>query len=153
MAAVVRRHARRCARCPAVRAVLRRKLSDATRDPLHADDIPDISNLACPFDNFMFDLDGVIVHGAHLIPGVAAAIAHLQAHGKRVLFLTNNSTKSRRMYADKLQNLGLQVSEPASEPIERKSERGAVATSFASLVRAFRCTARSPHLVQRTPTD
>lgn len=72
-----------------------------------AADIPDISNIQNEFDNFMFDLDGVIMQGGLLIDGVAEAIAHLQQHDKSVFFLSNNSTKSRRMYAEKLRELGL----------------------------------------------
>jgi len=42
----------------------------------------------------VFDMDGVIYRGAHGVPGVAREIYRLQKK-TRVLFLTNNATKSR----------------------------------------------------------
>ena len=75
--------------------------------PVDANQIRDVSNQVCEFDNFMFDLDGVIIQAGVLIPGVKEAIEHLQTHGKQLFFLSNNSTKSRRVYGEMLRNLGL----------------------------------------------
>lgn len=61
-------------------------------------------------DTFIFDCDGVLWSGAlGLLPGVAATLARLAALGKRLLYVTNNSTKSRAAYAAKFQSLGLDV--------------------------------------------
>ncbi|KAK9144764.1 hypothetical protein Sjap_004667 [Stephania japonica] len=41
------------------------------------------------------------------------------ANGKKLVFVTNNSTKSRKQYAKKFQNLGLEVSETGFLPFMR----------------------------------
>uniref|UniRef100_H2LD53 Glycerol-3-phosphate phosphatase n=1 Tax=Oryzias latipes TaxID=8090 RepID=H2LD53_ORYLA len=62
-------------------------------------------------DSILFDCDGVIWRGDQVIPGAPQVINLLKQHGKRVFFLTNNSTKTRRMYADKMSTLGFDVTE------------------------------------------
>ena len=61
-------------------------------------------------DAVVLDCDGVIWHGDSLIPGAKAAIEALRAKGKRVFFVTNNSTKSRTHYAAKFAALGIDAS-------------------------------------------
>jgi len=58
----------------------------------------------------IFDLDGVVYRGRHGIPGVAGAIAKLQRRTK-VLFLTNNATKSRPDYVIALAKFGIFASQ------------------------------------------
>uniref|UniRef100_A0A3P9K981 Phosphoglycolate phosphatase n=1 Tax=Oryzias latipes TaxID=8090 RepID=A0A3P9K981_ORYLA len=60
-------------------------------------------------DSILFDCDGVIWRGDQVIPGAPQVINLLKQHGKRVFFLTNNSTKTRRMYADKMSTLGFDL--------------------------------------------
>uniref|UniRef100_A0A3P9JT21 Glycerol-3-phosphate phosphatase n=1 Tax=Oryzias latipes TaxID=8090 RepID=A0A3P9JT21_ORYLA len=62
-------------------------------------------------DSILFDCDGVIWRGDQAIPGAPQVINLLKQHGKKVFFLTNNSTKTRRMYADKMSTLGFEVTE------------------------------------------
>lgn len=62
-------------------------------------------------DSILFDCDGVIWRGDQVIPGAPQVINLLKQHGKRVFFLTNNSTKTRRMYANKMSTLGFDVTE------------------------------------------
>lgn len=50
----------------------------------------------------MFDLDGTIYYGGDIIPGANNAIEHCRERGKRVFFLTNNSTKTRQQVFEKL---------------------------------------------------
>lgn len=57
-------------------------------------------------DCVLFDCDGVIWRGDQAISGAPEVINSLKKHGKRVFFVTNNSTKTRQMYADKLGKLG-----------------------------------------------
>ncbi|KAK7122807.1 hypothetical protein R3I94_019801 [Phoxinus phoxinus] len=57
-------------------------------------------------DSVLFDCDGVIWRGDQTIPGAPEVINSLKKNGKRVFFVTNNSTKTRQMYADKLGKLG-----------------------------------------------
>ena len=54
-------------------------------------------------------MDGVVYRGASGIPGVAAEISRLQRIVK-VLFLTNNATKSRADYVRHLAQFGIMVS-------------------------------------------
>ncbi|TPW74850.1 HAD-IIA family hydrolase [Schumannella soli] len=59
------------------------------------------------FDSYVFDLDGTIYLGEALLPGAERLIRGLRAAGKRVLFCSNNPTKSPDDYAQKLTRLGL----------------------------------------------
>jgi phosphoglycolate/pyridoxal phosphate phosphatase family enzyme len=56
---------------------------------------------------FVFDCDGVLWRGSHLIPGVPAALLGLRKAGKTIAFITNNSTKTRVEFAEKFAKLGL----------------------------------------------
>jgi NagD protein len=55
------------------------------------------------------DMDGVIYHGNELLEGAAEFVQWLQEAGKRFLFLTNSSQKSRKELQAKLQRLGIEV--------------------------------------------
>ncbi len=59
------------------------------------------------FDAYLFDLDGTIYLGDHLLPGVQETITELRRRGIPVRFLSNNPTKTPQMFADKLTRLGL----------------------------------------------
>ena len=58
---------------------------------------------------FIFDCDGVIWRGDSLIEGVPETLSMLRRAGKKVIFVTNNSTKSRAGYKAKFTKLGLEV--------------------------------------------
>jgi len=60
---------------------------------------------------FIIDMDGVIYHGNQLIPGVTDFIAWLERQKKKFLFLTNGSERSPRELQQKLDRLGIRVSE------------------------------------------
>jgi phosphoglycolate phosphatase len=60
-------------------------------------------------NTFIFDCDGVIWRGNSLIEGSAETVDRLRALGKRVFFVTNNSTKSRAGFLKKVTGLGLNV--------------------------------------------
>ncbi|CAN1301190.1 Phosphoglycolate phosphatase 1B, chloroplastic [Linum perenne] len=62
-------------------------------------------------ETFIFDCDGVIWKGDKLIEGVPETLDMLRSRGKRLVFVTNNSTKSRKQYGKKFETLGLSVSE------------------------------------------
>ncbi|EED12246.1 4-nitrophenylphosphatase [Talaromyces stipitatus ATCC 10500] len=59
------------------------------------------------FDTFLFDCDGVLWSGDHTFPGTAETLELLRSRGKQVVFVTNNSTKSRADYKKKLDGLGI----------------------------------------------
>ncbi len=56
---------------------------------------------------FLFDLDGTIYLGGKLIDGAKETLEQLRNSGKKVLFLTNNSSKSVADYLAKLQKMGI----------------------------------------------
>ncbi|KAM9411143.1 glycerol-3-phosphate phosphatase isoform 1-T1 [Salvelinus alpinus] len=62
-------------------------------------------------DSVLFDCDGVIWRGDQAIPGAPDVINLLKKNGKKVFFVTNNSTKTRKMYADKLALMGFNATE------------------------------------------
>ncbi|KAF2288780.1 hypothetical protein GH714_013146 [Hevea brasiliensis] len=71
-------------------------------------------NVTSLFDSveaFLFDCDGVIWKGDKLIDGVSQTLEMLRSKGKKLVFVTNNSTKSRRQYAKKFNSLGISVRE------------------------------------------
>eukprot|EP00545_Synedropsis_sp_CCMP1620_P013830 CAMPEP_0119004030 /NCGR_PEP_ID=MMETSP1176-20130426/909_1 /TAXON_ID=265551 /ORGANISM="Synedropsis recta cf, Strain CCMP1620" /LENGTH=335 /DNA_ID=CAMNT_0006955691 /DNA_START=72 /DNA_END=1079 /DNA_ORIENTATION=+ len=77
------------------------KLSDPTKEVLDKTDV------------FIFDCDGVIWRGDSLIPGIPETLQKLRDLGKKMFFVTNNSTKSRAGYKKKFTSLGLDI--PAEE--------------------------------------
>lgn len=59
------------------------------------------------FDAYVFDMDGTIYLGDHLLPGAKRLIEGLHSLGKPVRYLSNNPTKDPEQYAEKLDGLGL----------------------------------------------
>ncbi len=58
-------------------------------------------------DAFLFDCDGVLWRGDAPIDGAKEAVKMLRCQGKKLLFVTNNSTKSRQTYVQKLASQGI----------------------------------------------
>src|SRR3954468_5295071 len=58
---------------------------------------------------FLIDMDGVIYRGGQLIPGADRFINDLRRADVPFLFLTNNSQRTRRDVATRLQRLGIDV--------------------------------------------
>ncbi len=56
-------------------------------------------------------MDGVIYHGNKILPGAAEFIGWLQENNKEYLFLTNNSGMTPKELQQKLERLGVSVSE------------------------------------------
>lgn len=65
---------------------------------------------------FLCDMDGVIYHGNHILPGAAEFIHWLQDTHKEYLFLTNNSGMTPRELHQKLWRMGLDVPEEHFTP-------------------------------------
>ncbi len=57
----------------------------------------------------LFDLDGTVYLGDQLLPGAAELVDYLNQQGKAHFFLTNNSSRSRKDYVEKLARYGLEV--------------------------------------------
>ncbi|MBI3823209.1 MAG: HAD family hydrolase [Planctomycetes bacterium] len=60
---------------------------------------------------YLIDMDGVIYRGSQLIPGADRFIHELRTADIPFLFLTNNSQRTRRDVATKLQRLGVDAGE------------------------------------------
>lgn len=52
------------------------------------------------------DMDGTVYVGERPIPGAMEALTELKKRGKKVLFLTNNSSKTPSAYVEKLKRMG-----------------------------------------------
>lgn len=61
------------------------------------------------YDGYFFDLDGTILLGDKLLPGVAEALARLRGLGKKILFLSNTTTRTRAECQLRLRRLGLEA--------------------------------------------
>src|SRR5262249_18454741 len=59
--------------------------------------------------NYLTDMDGVLVHGAKLLPGAAAFVQQLRAREIPFLILTNNSQYTPRDLQVRLSYMGLEV--------------------------------------------
>lgn len=60
---------------------------------------------------FIFDMDGVLYIGEIPVKGAAEAIAHLRKKGKKLAFVTNKSTHTRRAYVRTLAQMGIAARE------------------------------------------
>jgi NagD protein len=60
---------------------------------------------------FLIDMDGVIYRGRDLIEGAQAFISRLRELDLPFMFLTNNSQRTRRDVATKLQRMGIEAEE------------------------------------------
>jgi len=58
------------------------------------------------FDTVLTDCDGVLWVGSNPIPGSPEMINRFRDLGKRVFYVTNNSTKTRKEYKEKVDKLG-----------------------------------------------
>ncbi len=62
---------------------------------------------------FLLDMDGTFYLSDRLLEGALRFIDVLRKQNKEFLFLTNNSSKHRRQYAEKISRLGLPIPEEA----------------------------------------
>ncbi len=68
---------------------------------------------ARPIETWLTDMDGVLVHEEHAIPGAADFVEALKASGRRFLVLTNNSIFTPRDLRARLLGSGIDVPETA----------------------------------------
>ena len=66
--------------------------------------------LADPYDVILLDLDGVLYRWPDAIPGAADAVAALRGAGKRLAFVTNNSSRTPAQVAERLGSVGVNAS-------------------------------------------
>ena len=60
---------------------------------------------------FLLDLDGTFYMSDHLLPGALEFMEVLQQRGLDFIFLSNNSSQHRRYYAEKITQMGFNISE------------------------------------------
>lgn len=60
---------------------------------------------------FLLDMDGTVYLGERPIGDMAATLAAIRASGRKIVYCTNNSSKTAAEYAQKLKRLGLFVAE------------------------------------------
>jgi arabinose operon protein AraL len=63
------------------------------------------------YDYFIFDLDGTIYRGEHLIPNADKVVNHLKQSGKKIVFASNKTTGTAKDYYLLLKNWGLNIEE------------------------------------------
>lgn len=71
--------------------------------------LTDRESLLAGTDTFLFDCDGVLWKGDQVVPKAPEVIEFLRKEGKKVFFVTNNSTKSRVGLLKKFDKLGFNV--------------------------------------------
>ena len=65
-----------------------------------------IKEIVDKFKVFIFDCDGILWSGTTKIPNAIETLPLLEKLGKKVFFLTNNSSKSRKQYTQKFNKFG-----------------------------------------------
>lgn len=83
--------------------------------------------LAARYDALLFDLDGVLYRGDEPVVGAARTLTTLRQAGARIVFLTNNSSRTPERVAAKLGALGI-----AADPSEVVTSALATADLLAS---------------------
>ncbi|XP_065203710.1 glycerol-3-phosphate phosphatase-like [Planococcus citri] len=63
------------------------------------------------FDTVLTDCDGVLWNDSGAISGAAAVLNNFTSRGKRVCYVTNNSSKTRKQFLDKCHKFGFTASE------------------------------------------
>lgn len=79
--------------------------------------------LADPYDAILLDLDGVLFRWPEPIPGAAEAVSALRKAGKRIAFVTNNSSRTPEQVSERLASVGV-----AAKPEEIVTSALATAT-------------------------
>ena len=89
--------------------------------------------LAQAFQRFVLDLDGVVWTGDEPLLGAPETIRALRDAGKRLAFVTNNSSETPETYAKKLADIGAQ-----GDPAEVVTSADAVARLMSARIPALR---------------
>ena len=96
--------------------------------PASSERVPSLSALAERFDLFLLDAFGVLNVGEGAIPSAPAAMAALQAAGKRLMVLTNGATLPASAALEKYRRLGFDFS-----PEDVIASRDALACALADM--------------------
>ncbi|GAA5946720.1 hypothetical protein JCM3775_000130 [Rhodotorula graminis] len=66
------------------------------------------ASLVDQYDTWLFDCDGVIWEGDHVIGKAGDTLQYLRKQGKHIFFVTNNATKSRATNKGKFDKMGIE---------------------------------------------
>lgn len=77
--------------------------------PVNLDSRDRVMDFLSRFDYILTDCDGVLYVNDDAVPGVPQALNKLRAMGKKIVFATNNSTKTREEMMKKLKKLGYEA--------------------------------------------
>lgn len=69
--------------------------------------IQDLKDVQC----YLLDMDGTFYLGSQLLPGALEFLSLLRERGIPFLFLTNNSSKTRKEYVEKIRRFGVDLPE------------------------------------------
>ncbi len=58
---------------------------------------------------FIFDLDGTVLRGNSVLPGVPETLAHLRRRGLRLAFFTNDNANTPQLLAERLAGMGIEA--------------------------------------------
>ncbi len=67
------------------------------------------AELLASIELFVLDLDGTFYLGNRLIDGALEFVQYVQSKGRRVLFFTNNSSRSPKVYMERLASMGCPI--------------------------------------------
>lgn len=85
---------------------------DDYHDLLRSDRLfSNFSEINKSIDTYIVDLDGTLYVGSEKVEGADKAISTLRASGKKIYFLTNNSSKNKSDYVNKLSQLNFSARE------------------------------------------
>lgn len=70
-----------------------------------------MNNFLEKYDSFIFDLDGTIYRGDHLIPDADITVNFLKSIGKKLVFVSNKTTGTVKDYHKMLTDWGLEIRE------------------------------------------
>lgn len=77
--------------------------------PINLDSKERVEEFLSRFDYILTDCDGVLYVNNDPVPGVPETLNKLRKMGKKIVFATNNSTKTREEFMKKLKKLGYQA--------------------------------------------
>ena len=78
----------------------------SAREPINLDSQTEVDKVLAGIDYVLTDCDGVIYLNNEIIPGTTETFNLLRKRGKKVIFASNNSSKSRRSILKKLNKMG-----------------------------------------------
>lgn len=77
--------------------------------PIRLESKRQVDELLDSVDHILIDCDGVIYLSNETVAGTPAVIKELRARGKKVIFASNNSSKSRKAVLKKLNSMGFEA--------------------------------------------